>query len=168
MKIKRRDGGNSIKEGFSFGLTSAIITTLGLMIGLAFSTESKIVVIAGIITIAIADAFSDSLGMHLSQESREKFKSKDIWIATFSTFLSKFFFALTFLVPILLFDLITALLIGTVYGIILLSALSFNIARKRKESVFKAIFSHLLIAIFVILCTYLVGRIINIYFFNIS
>ena len=168
MKSKRCDGGNPIKGGFSFGLTSAIITTLGLMIGLAFSTKSKIVVIAGIITIAIADSFSDSLGMHLSEESRLKFKTKDVWISTLATFLSKFFFAFTFIIPVLFFDLITASIIGAVYGIILLSALSFNIARKRKESVFKAIFSHLLIAIFVILCTYLVGRIINIYFFNIS
>lgn len=166
MKTKRGDGGSPIKEGFSFGLTSAIITTLGLMIGLAFSTESKLIVIAGIITIAIADAFSDSLGIHLSGESRTKFKTRDIWIATFSTFLSKFFFALTFLIPILLFDLITALLIGTIYGIILLSSLSFYIARKRKENVFKAIFSHLLIASFVILCSYIIGNIIHFYFIN--
>ena len=60
---------NSLKKGYSFGLTSGIITTLGLIVGLNSSTGSKLVVIGGIITIAIADAMSDALGMHISQES---------------------------------------------------------------------------------------------------
>ena len=44
----------SVKAGFSFGLTSGVITTLGLMVGLHSSTHSKLVVIGGILTIAIA------------------------------------------------------------------------------------------------------------------
>ena len=44
-------------KGVSFGLTSGIITTLGMMVGLNFSTGSKLVVLGGILTIAIADAF---------------------------------------------------------------------------------------------------------------
>jgi len=53
---------DSLRTGISFGLTSAVITTLGLMVGLHSGTHSKIVVLAGILTIAIADAFSDALG----------------------------------------------------------------------------------------------------------
>ena len=52
---------HSLKVGFSFGLTSGIITTLGLMVGLHSGTNSKIAVIGGVLTIAIADAFSDAL-----------------------------------------------------------------------------------------------------------
>ena len=52
---------HQLKVGLSFGLTSAIITTLSLMVGLISGTESKMVVIGGILTIAIADAFSDAL-----------------------------------------------------------------------------------------------------------
>ena len=59
----------SLRTGISFGLTSAIITTLGLMVGLHSGSGSKIVVLAGILTIAIADAFSDALGIHVSEES---------------------------------------------------------------------------------------------------
>ena len=50
----------SIKIGISFGLTSGIITTLGIMIGLNAATNLKLAVIGGILTVAIADAFSDS------------------------------------------------------------------------------------------------------------
>ena len=53
----------------SFGLTSGIITTLGLIVGLHSGTHSKLAVIGGILTIAMADAFSDALGIHVSEES---------------------------------------------------------------------------------------------------
>ena len=55
----------SIRKGFGFGLTSGIITTLGLMIGLTFGTSSKAIVLGGIILIAVADALSDAMGMHV-------------------------------------------------------------------------------------------------------
>ena len=85
---------SSLKSGFSFGLTSGVITTLGLMVGLHSATHQKLVVIGGILTVAVADAFSDALGIHISQESQNRFSSKKIWLATFSTFLSKLLFSL--------------------------------------------------------------------------
>ena len=88
----------SIRKGFSFGLTSGIITTLGLIVGLHSSTHSAIVIIGGILVIAIADALSDALGIHISEESEKKHSTKEIWESTFATFLSKFVFALTFIV----------------------------------------------------------------------
>lgn len=38
------------------------------MIGLMAGTHSKLAVLGGILTIAIADAMSDALGIHISQE----------------------------------------------------------------------------------------------------
>ncbi len=63
---------HSIKTGLSFGLTSGIIKTLGLMVGLHSGTHSKIAVIGGILTIAIVDAFSDALGIHVSEEAENR------------------------------------------------------------------------------------------------
>ncbi|HRR94808.1 MAG TPA: hypothetical protein P5083_01560, partial [Candidatus Paceibacterota bacterium] len=94
----------SFKTGLSFGLTSGVITTLGLMIGLNSGTNSKQIIISGILIIAIADALSDALGIHISQESNSN-KQQLIWESTLATFLSKFLVALTFIIPILLFDL---------------------------------------------------------------
>lgn len=62
----------SLRKGFSFGLTSAAITTLGMIIGLDSAMHSKLVVIGGILSIAVADSFSDALGIHISEESHEK------------------------------------------------------------------------------------------------
>ena len=147
---------HSLKVGFSFGLTSGIITTLGLMVGLNSGTHSKLVVLGGILTIAIADALSDALGIHVSEESEGKHTHKEIWQSTLSTFLTKFIFALTFIVPVLLFELSTAVIVGVIWGLLALSVLSYYIAKKGEK--FKIILEHLAIAVIVILVTHFVGK----------
>lgn len=149
---------SSILTGLSFGLTSGIITTLGLMVGLNASTQSKPVVIGGILTIAIADAFSDALGIHISEESERKHTVKEIWLSTIITFLSKFIFALTFIVPVLLFNLPMSIIISIIWGLASLCLLSYFIAQKEKESPWNSIFEHLLIALVVIFITNFVGQ----------
>ncbi|MDD5290487.1 MAG: hypothetical protein PHZ04_00005, partial [Patescibacteria group bacterium] len=122
---------HSIKKGFSFGLTSGVITTLGLIIGLDSATGSSLVVIGGILTIAIADALSDALGMHISEESENCHTTKEVWTATASTFLTKFFFALTFIIPVLIFTLPNAIIASVIWGLILITTFSFFMAREQ-------------------------------------
>lgn len=152
---------HSLKTGFSFGLTSGIITTLGLIVGLHSGTHSRVAVIGGILTIAIADAFSDALGIHISEESENTHTEREIWEATISTFLSKFVFALTFIVPFLLFQLATAIILSVVYGLSLLNILSFYIARGQKVSLLRVITEHMVIAFVVIIMTHYVGDLIR-------
>jgi vacuolar iron transporter family protein len=154
----------SLRTGFSFGLTSGIITTLGLMVGLDSATASKLVVIGGILTIAVADAFSDSLGMHISQESENEHTTKEIWVATIATFLTKFIFALTFLIPVLLLPVSIAVLAAVVWGMFLLFILSAYIAKREKIKQWKVIGEHLSIAVLVIIITNFVGGLIKQYF----
>lgn len=148
---------HSLKTGLSFGLTSGIITTLGLMVGLHSGTHSKLVVMGGILTIAIADAFSDALGIHVSEESENKHTTKEIWESTIWTFVAKFLFALTFVVPILVFPLTTAIVISVAWGLSLLAVFSFYMAKDQKEKPWKVIGEHLLIAVVVIIITHYVG-----------
>ena len=148
---------HSLKTGFSFGLTSGIITTLGLMVGLHSGTHSTPVVIGGILIIAIADAFSDALGIHISEESENKHTPKDIWESTIFTFLSKFVSALTFIVPLLLFQLSTAIIVSVIWGLSLLGLFSFYIAKEQKAKPWKIIIEHFAIALIVIVITHYVG-----------
>ncbi len=147
----------SIRKGISFGLTSGIITTLGLMVGLHSSTHSKIVIIGGILVIAIADALSDALGIHISEEFENKHTVKEIWESTIITFLTKFFIALTFVVPIVYFSLYTAIVVSIVWGLSLITLLSWYIAQEQENHHLKVIFEHLGIAILVIVITHYVG-----------
>jgi VIT1/CCC1 family predicted Fe2+/Mn2+ transporter len=149
---------HSLKVGFSFGLTSGIITTLGLMVGLHSGTHSKLVVIGGVLTIAIADAFSDALGIHISEESENRHSTKEIWESTVWTFVSKFLFASTFAIPILLFELSTAIIVSIVWGLSLLAAFSLYLAKTQQQKPWGVIAEHLVIALVVIVTTHYVGH----------
>jgi len=144
-------------KGVSFGLTSAAITTLGLIIGLNSSTHSHMVVIGGIITIAIADSFSDALGIHISEEAENKHTTREIWEATIATFLSKFIFALTFIIPFLIFSLNSAVIISIIYGLALIAIFSFYVARQQNVAPYKPVLEHFFIALLVIAITHYVG-----------
>ena len=148
---------HSLKIGLSFGLTSGIITTLGLMVGLHSGTHSVLVITGGIVTIAIADAFSDALGIHISEESENKHAAREIWESTISTFLFKFVFALTFIVPLLLFQLSTAIIVSVIWGLSLLAFFSFHIAKEQEKEPWKVVMEHLIIALVVIVMTHYVG-----------
>ena len=147
----------SIRKGLSFGLTSGIITTLGLMVGLNSSTGSKIVIIGGILVIAIADALSDALGIHISEEFENKHSVKEIWESTITTFLTKFIIALTFVVPIIYLSLYTAIVVSVAWGLSLITLLSWYIAQEQENHHLKVIFEHLGIAILVIAITHYIG-----------
>jgi len=151
---------NAWKKGFSFGLTSGIITTLGMMVGLHSSTGSTMVVIGGVLAIAVADSLSDALGIHISEEAENVHSHKEIWQATISTFLTKLFFASTFIVPILLLPLETAVIASVAYGLSLITIFSAYMARKQGQKVPQVVLEHLTIASAVILITHYVGNFI--------
>lgn len=147
----------SIKTGLSFGLTSGVITTLGLMVGLHSGTHSRTVVIGGIVTIAVADALSDALGIHIAEESKNNGNVSEIWESTVATFVAKFLIAMTFVAPVVTRPLDQAILISVIWALLLLAALSFFVARTQEISPWKVIGEHLLIALCVVVITHAVG-----------
>lgn len=153
----------SVEKGFIFGLTSSVITALGLMIGLDAATNSKLAVVGGIVAIAIADACSDAISVH-SIEEAEKRKQKQVWESAYSAFSAKLLFTLTFLIPVLLFPLKTAIMVAIVWGILLISGISYRAARSLKQDPKKLIVQHLLLMIIVLFITYYVGRFVSYYF----
>lgn len=152
---------HSMRVGFSFGTTSGIITTLGLIVGLNSGTHSQLVIIGGILTIAIADSFSDALGIHISEESEGKHSEREVWESTICTFLAKFIFALIFIVPILLLELSVAIIVSIILGLVLLSFLSFLIAKKQNTKTWKVVLEHLIIVSVVIFLADYMGNLIS-------
>ncbi len=147
----------SITIGTSFGLTSGIITTLGLIVGLHAGTHSRLALIGGILTVAIADACSDALGIHIAQEAQRGSSTRDIWEATIATFGAKFVFALTFVVPILTFPLETAVVVSVLWGMLLLTGFNLYLARLHHRRPWPILAEHLLIALLVVAVTHSLG-----------
>jgi vacuolar iron transporter family protein len=152
------------QRGFSFGLTSGIITTLGLMVGLYSSTHSEMAILGGILTIAIADAFSDSLSMHISEEAQNNKTAKEIWRSTFLTFVAKFIFALIFIIPFLFFSIDYAVTINILYAFVIIISFNYLVAKKEKKKPLSIITEHLMITVLVIIATYFTGKFINGFF----
>ena len=148
---------SSWQTGIGFGLTSGVITTVGLMVGLHAGTHSRIAVVGGILTVAIADALSDALGIHLAEEARAAAMTRHVWEATLSTFLAKFVTAGTFAIPVLLFDLRTSILVSIFWGLVVLTSLTSILARKQGLAPWRAIGEHLLVAAGVVTVSYGVG-----------
>ena len=156
---------HSWKVGLIFGLTSGIIRTLGLMVCLNSSTNSKLVVIGGILIIAIADSLSDALGIHVAEESENQHTSREIWESTLSTLICKFIIASSFIIPVLLcLELVTAVIISVIWGLFILSIFSYIISKEQKTKSWRVILEHLLIAGLVIVIAHFVGKWIGITF----
>lgn len=147
---------SSIKKGFGFGLTSGVITTLGMMIGLNQVTHSSLAVLAGVAVIAITDALSDSTAIFMADETSAH-EEGSIWQESISLLVSKLFVGVSFAIPVLLLSLNVAVVVSTIYGVILLLGMSFFIAKNDKHPIGKLILSHLSVAILVVIISAVVG-----------
>lgn len=148
----------ALRVGFSFGLTSGVITTLGLMVGLHAGTHSMPTVLGGILTIALADAMSDALGIHVAEESKNHGNTQDIWASTVATFMAKFVIAGTFALPVLLMPLDLAIAASLLWGLTLLASLSYVLARVQRISPWKVIGEHVIIGCCVVAMTHYLGE----------
>jgi VIT1/CCC1 family predicted Fe2+/Mn2+ transporter len=154
MEFFKSDGA---RTGLFFGATSGVITTLGLIIGLNAGTHSVTAVLGGIFVIAVADAMSDALGIHLAEEANPNATTQHIWSATISTFLNKFIFAISFAVPLLLLPLNQAVIASLLWGMLVIIVLSYFLARAQKASPVLIVAEHLGIAILVVVLSHLIG-----------
>lgn len=154
MGFLKSDGA---RTGLFFGATSGVITTIGLITGLNAGTHSLVAVLGGIFVIAVADAMSDALGIHLAEEADPNATTHHIWSATISTFVNKFVFALSFAVPLLLLPLDQAVVASLLWGMFVIIVLSYFLARAQQASPIMIIGEHLGIAVLVVVLSHLIG-----------
>ena len=149
------------RTGLFFGATSGVITTIGLITGLNSGTGSVAAVLGGIFVIAVADAMSDALGIHLAEEANPNTTTGHVWAATISTFLNKFIFALSFAVPLLLLPLDTAVAASLLWGMLVIVVLSYFLARTQNSKPLHVIGEHLGIAVLVVVLSHFIGVWVN-------
>jgi VIT1/CCC1 family predicted Fe2+/Mn2+ transporter len=136
-------------SNFSFGAVSAVITCLALIISFDTTNQSKMVVIGSLCVIALADNISDTLGIHIYQEG--EFSSlRKVWRATLSNFLTRLGVIAIFILFVFCLPPIPAVICSLVYGLLVLTIISYLVARKRKLSPGKIVLEHIIIAIIVL------------------
>ena len=154
MEFFKSDGA---RTGLFFGATSGVITTIGLIVGLNSGTKSMTAVLGGILIIAVADAMSDALGIHLAEEANPDTDHAHVWSATIMTFLTKFIFSISFAVPLLLLPLGPAVTASVIWGLVVIVVLSYFLAKSQDESPLFIIGEHVGIAVLVLVFSHYIG-----------
>ena len=152
--------------GFGFGTASGVITTLGMIVGLYSSSAARLAIIGGIFTVSVADALSDALGEHISEESKRHPLAKDVRNITISTFVSKLIIGLSFVIPFVLLPVFHAVLISILYSSLVLVLLSLRIAKRTKQNRYEVITEHLLVGFAVVIITFFLGKWVETAFSN--
>ena len=155
IKHKRR----LYQTKYSFGASSAIITILALITGLDTLAHPRLGIIGGILIIAIADNISDSLGIHIYQES-ECLEQREVWISTFTNFLSRLLVSFSFILLIAILPIDIAVMASVVWGLLLLGVMSYIIAKGEEIKPHRAVLEHITIAVVVIAISNFAGKFI--------
>jgi VIT1/CCC1 family predicted Fe2+/Mn2+ transporter len=141
---------------FSFGGTSGVVTSIGLIIGLGAATAPRSAIISGLLIVALADNLSDSLSIHMYQEA-EKLEERAALRTTLVNFVVRLFFAFTFVLIVALLPDSYAAIVALVWGFLLLGLLSYVLARVRGVSSLSEVSKHFGVAVVVIAVSRVVG-----------
>jgi hypothetical protein len=85
----------------SFGGTAAIVTSMALITGLDAANARRASIVGALLIAAVADNLTDSLSVHLYQES-ERLEEREAFIGTLSNFATRFIVCLSFVLIVAL------------------------------------------------------------------
>lgn len=141
---------------FSFGGTAAIISSMAMMIGLDAANATKATILSGLLVLALADNLTDSLSIHIYQES-ERLEAHNAFIATLMNFATRLALSGSFMLLVLLLPIASAIVASVIWGLSLLVALTYMIARGRKVSIASEVVKHIAVALVVIFASKGIG-----------
>lgn len=150
---------NDGAQGMTFGVMDAIINVIGILIGLGV-VGNKLTVILGILVAGLANSFGNAAGFHVSEETEGIHTRKEVWMSTLQAFAGTFIVTFALLIPPLLLDLFTGIIISVVMGITLLVSMGVFVGKRMKferGQIIHLAFEYTFIGIAVIILSYLLG-----------
>jgi len=149
-------------QRISFGGPAAIVTSTGVIVGLRSATMGKAAIAGSLLILALADNLTDSLGLHIYQESQRP-PPREAFLTTIANFLTRLLLAASFVALVLIVPSPHVVYVSILWGLALLAALSFAIARLRKVSAASEIIKHCAVALTVIALSQLTGLAIRVW-----
>ena len=129
----------------SYGGTAAIVTSMTLITGLNAVGTGKSTLITALLVVALADNITDSLSIHIYQES-ERLDEREAFIGTLSNFTTRLLGSLSFVLIVLVFPPKVVVLVSIVWGNLLLGVLTYFLARERNVRILPEVIKHLIVA----------------------
>jgi vacuolar iron transporter family protein len=140
----------------SFGSPAAIATSMALVVGIDSATASKATVLASLLIIGIADNLSDSLSVHIYQES-ERLMQRHAFRTTVANYLARFTVAASFFFLFLALPTAAAIYVCVAWGFLLLAVLSYLLAKARAVNAWSEIVKHTGVAAVVVIVSKVLG-----------
>jgi hypothetical protein len=144
----------------AFGITSGILTTIGVLVGVNTATADRLSVIAAVVAIAVADSCSDAFGMYMARVSERGAAPNRALRHALGTLVGKAFLPLTFLVPLLVLPLGAAVLVNLAWGALALAVLSAEQAVVEQSSVGRRVARNLGLALIIVANSALAGSLV--------
>lgn len=141
----------------SYGGSAAIATSMALVSGLGAAGATKPVVASALLIAALADNLTDSLSIHIFQES-EQLDQKEAFAGTVSNFVTRLLVCLSFILLVGLLPVRVGLGGILAWGMLLLATLTFLVARERKVGALLEVVKHLLVAASVVIVSQAIGH----------
>lgn len=147
----------------SYGGTAAIVTSMGLILGLDSATSSQRAIVSSLLIVALADNLTDSLSVHAYQEA-ERLESHQAFMATTANFVTRLITSLSFIALVIVTPRALLVVATGVWGFLLLTLLTYRLARARGANAGKEIVRHFAAAAAVVLISRLFGTWISGFF----
>lgn len=144
----------------SFGSPSAIVTSMALIVGLGAATAAKATMLASLLIIGIADNLTNSLSVHIYQES-ERMAQGQAFRATVANYAVRLAVTGSFIFLLLALPTKAVVCACLAWGGFLLSGLSYLLAKVRHVGALSEISKHLGVAAVVILLSNVIGLLIR-------
>ncbi len=144
----------------AFGITSGILTALGVLATVNGATAATLAVIAAIAGIAVGDSSSDAFGMYMSKISERGASQRTAMRYALATLAGKCLFPFTFILPMIFLPLHLAVWVDYAWGAVALSLLSTEQALVAQDSIVRKIGCNLGVAMLIVLLSTGVGELI--------
>lgn len=144
----------------SFGSTAAVVTSIGLVVGFARTSSARPTLIASLLIVGLADNLTDSLSIHLYQES-EGLESQEAFVTTVTNFVTRLAITATFVMLAALLTGWTLVIVATAWGLIVLGSMTISLAHQRHASASRELVRHFTIAGVVVGLSLIIGSLVS-------
>jgi len=138
----------------SLGSTSAVVTSIGLVVGFGFAERATL--IASLLIVGIADNLTDSLSVHLYQEA-EGLEAHEAFTSTVTNFIARLAITATFVALVALLTDGWLMVAAIAWGLLVLGMLTVSLAHQRHAPVRRELLRHYAIAAIVIVLSRAIG-----------
>ncbi|HET6461984.1 MAG TPA: hypothetical protein VFG29_14480 [Syntrophales bacterium] len=144
----------------SYGGTAAIVTSMALITGLNAVGTGKSTLITALLVVALADNITDSLSIHIYQES-ERLDEREAFIGTLSNFTTRLLVSLSFVLIVVVFPPKVIVPGSIVWGNLLLGVLTYFLARERNVRILPEVIKHLVVAAVAIIISKIIAHLLT-------